>query len=523
MHLLRAEIIRLGDNDNITIARAKLSAIDARRIIFVIPSRLSHINQRLHLILLLRECRHRGIVFSLVTKDKDVIFEAHNLGIPAFPSISLAQKKSWRRGHIYRSESHLNLFAQMDSAARKNLFTNPFSFRKIHSNFYERQIKLNSNIINLEQLHDNSRLKSIVFLISIICFFICVGVFIPGANIVIDMKKISQDLPLTLSASPDVISPGLSGELPAKSISIVLDGSKEINSTGTLNLPDKNATGEVLLINLTEEPIRVSTGMVVLTLSQPPVRFTIQQSIDVPPGDDNGVRVSIRALDAGKNGNVEADQIKAFEGETGLYLIVTNPEATYGGEDRKIPAPSETDFQKLKMQILKELNEIAASELQLSLAEGNRLIPATVKMDSIVEEHVEPAIGSPADKLFLALKVKYDAWYIKEEDEKSVAQLVLNANLPAHVVPVQDSMKIVPMSEPQVKGNSVTWLVMASQLIRQEWLSSQLFELTGKKVNEAELLLSSNYDLEQQPEIKIFPPLWRRMPFLIFRFTIEVK
>lgn len=500
---MKTTIVQLAAEDDLISVQDKISWGESSRVLLVWPWRGHPALERpLDLLLLLRHCQRIGAQLALVTQNPTVKIQAGELGIPVFKDISQAQRLAWRRPRKqprwHLPEGRQPMKAQVLRSQQANL-----SMRKGQPVW----------------------LRIGWFFLGVAAVLALILFFVPSAVVRLHPARQSQHLVMGVWASPQIQSPNPSGGLPAQALDVVVEGRDQANSSSFALVPEDYATGEVQLKNLTDQVVEVPAGSGVMTLDRPPIRFVVTQAVQVPAGPGKTAVATVRAEAPGSQGNLAAGRIEAIEGPLGLRLTVQNLESTHGGTDRSTPAPSESDYQALREQLLIKLQENALMELKSQLAPGQRLLDETLRRGAVIEETRQPLPGQPGERLQLAMRVEFEAWAIQEADLQQVAKAALDANRPAGFQPVPNSMKITFASPPQLSQASaaevgaspttVRWQIRLERTLEAGWSDADIANaLRGRTVDEAGQFLQSRLVLAGPPEISLSPSFWSRMPYL---------
>ena len=506
---MKTYIIRLENEDDIIFVQDKISWSKANRVLLVWPPHGRILERRLDLLLLLRHSQEIGAQLALVTRQSNVISLARELGIPVFESIEKAQRTPWRKPRTQRA-------GQIPERRRLRDTTRLRSAREALEHPKEPRLWL----------------RILMFGLGIGAILALGLFFVPSAEVRLTPMRKPQQITLNVWAGPEIQTPHPSGGIPAQVLSVTVEGRDQSPSTSVTLVPDGYATGAVQLRNLTDQPVDVPEGSVMVTLSHPPIRFSVTQPVQVAAGPGKTVIAPIRAEAPGSESNLPAGLIQAMEGPLGLRLVVENIDPTWGGTDRTSPAPSESDYRSLREKLLIKLQESALADLKSNLSPDQRLLVGTLRREDVVEETREPSQGQPGDQLQLAMRVTFDAWVVKDADLQTVAVAGLDANLPSGFQPVPDSLKITFIDEPQLDPPGIesqqpggatraSWRVDAERTLEAGWTDLALFNaLRGQTLSGAREVLQSGVALAEPPEITVYPAFWQRMPYLPARITL---
>ena len=176
-------------------------------------------------------------------------------------------------------------------------------------------------------------------------------VLLPSATIVVTPRpEPVTPVELTVVADPAATQPDpAAGVVPAEEITIPVSVDDEFPATGK-RVELTKATGTVRFEN--RDPTstnRIDEGSIVRTASG--VRFRTDVQLIVPRAELVGLTifparasVKVTAVDGGPEGNVEPGTIVIVPpGENGLFLKVTNPEATTGGSREEFTRVTQQD------------------------------------------------------------------------------------------------------------------------------------------------------------------------------------
>jgi len=499
---MKTSLIQLEHHDDVISTRDKISGSRSARILLIWPERGNILNRKLDLVLLQRFAQKIGGQIALVTSEPDIRFNAAGLGIPVFETAEAAQKRPWRRSRnlrrrvaVRRERKDVNLEELRSRIPRKNL-----------------------------DKDENRVVRYAAFVVGMMAALTLILFFLPSAQVKLALAEQDQTLNLGIRANPNISSPDLSGELPAFIKTVVVEGQDEIPSSGQSILPDKTASGSVSLTNLTEQPVDVPAGTVVLTNSDPAIRFQTTQDVIIPAGSGKTAAVSLQAVQPGTSGNVAASAIQALEGTVGLSASVTNPEATSGGTDQLDAVPSNGDYTALHDKLVQTLRQTALKELQNGLKPDEQLIVSSINLTKVQQESRQPAEGQPGDRLNLTLRVEFTGKYYRQGDLQAIANQSLDADLPKGFGQVSGSLTITSLNTATQDGENTRWQIKASRKIRQDWSSDYLAQaVAGKTKAQAYQIIQSSLKLKSPPVILTTPGWWSRLPYLTFQIKVVAE
>ncbi len=508
---MKTQIIQLEPHDDIYSARDKMGWGQTARILLVWPTRGRVLDRRLDLILLKRHCAELGSQLALVVRYPGVRYHAVSLGIPLYNSIRKAEKDHWRPDRKRRIQLPLTIKRQSSELWRKRRI--PMQLEGLREAAHPHTARW--------IVHPFTRVAA--FTLGVLGVLAIAALLVPSADIQLTPERRGEAITISVAANPEFQDVDLSGVVPARWETVIVEGRGEIPTSGSIPLPDNFARGNVTLTNLTDQTIPLSVGLVVTTLADPPARFATTASAIVPPGDE-GVSVPIEALAPGSGSNVPAESILAIEGPLGLQLTAINPTPTSGGKDRAVPAPDEQDYEQLYEQLYETLAESAYQEISAKLGDDDLLISEVVELIQTHEKSYTPAEPAPSDQLQLVLRLEFQALMTSGEDLRELGQAALETNLPESFLPDPATLELNNLSKVSLDEDDLTanWRMRAQWQINAQLDHTQAIKLAiGLPPAEAAQQLSEKLPLQEPAQISPQPSWWPRLPFLPFRISVE--
>ena len=511
---MKTQIIQLEPHDDVISARDKMVWTQTNRILLVWPARGRILARRLDLLLLQRHCYALGAQLALVTRDGEVRANARSLGIPLFKNERKAQENYWRRPrHSYKpARKKINLL---------------FEEERVSAVEFEDQrettpARLERPGQTLNPLPLPARFG--FFTLGVMALLSIAAVLFPSAHIELIPEVQTQTVAISVKGSDSVDRVNLSGLVPIRELSVIVEGHETLTPTGTAQTPVDAARGEVRFTNLTDQTIDVPPGTIVMTPGAS-VRFATQREGRVAAGVGESLEVPVIALTPGSAGNLAADRLQLLQGELGASLTATNPQPTSGGRDSPSLAPTALDRSRLKNQIVPTLEQAALQEINAGLAPGDLLISPQPRLLNTIEEIYDPADSQPASVLNLTLVQEYQAMIISGEDLRDLASAVLEANLPDGYVQVPETLQLELLDSPVIGDDGTAELELRAQQQVQARLSpSHAVNLSlGLTPSAASERLYTNLPLELSPQISMNPEWWPRLPVLPFRILVSTE
>jgi hypothetical protein len=494
---MKTHVIQLEPHDDLISIRDKMDWAKAQRILLLWPHGRDVSVRPLDLALLQRHAVALGAELGLVTHSGDIRRVARQLAMPVFDTSAEAQRGIWLVRRKPKPERKLR---RTDLRALRAEARQPDP---------------------LEPRTPLARLG--VFASGVLSTIVLMALFLPSARIDLSPTTHTQSITLPINASPGVTSVFLSGNLPAHSIEVTVQGSKSAKPTGAVQSPDKPAQGVVRFRNITDKPLTIPVGTVVRTLDEPGVRFATQVEAAVEGGSGKTADAAVSALDFGTIGNLKAGEIQAIEGSLGLDLTVTNPEPTSGGTDRSRLAPNADDRARLHDALMIELGQQALDAMRRQLASGDVLFPDTLTATDTLVETYTPVEGQVADELSLTMQAAFQAYYAAEDDLAYLAHSALDAALPPGFEPDSNSLKLAPASALfSGPDGSTRFQLRIERAIRARIDPGLVMRLVrGRLVTTASERLTATFTLAKLPQIEMSPSWWPWLPMVPFRITVN--
>ena len=501
---MKTQILQLEPHDDVISTRDKMGWGQAARIVLVWPKKERILLRRLDLQLLQRHAQQMGAQLALVTSDPDVRYNARQLAIPVFKNQRQAHSPRWRAGRrpfrsIQRRKPRPDLLAlrQQLHPAQPAWYSQPLVRRGLH-------------------------------VLSLCAALALLALFLPGARIVLYPQTQLQEIQFNVSAGTSVRTVNVTGDLPAHQISIIVEGSDQIKTSGSVMVAEKASQGLVEFTNLTDERVSVPAGTVVTSLpegSREPVRFSTSTSAQLSPGGTSLVKIV--CLVAGKRGNLPVGEIRAIEGALGLKLSATNPTPTSGGSEQPAAAPTATDAQELFKRLVEALDKAALQELQKAARQQNGLpVEASLSMTSILEEVYTPrpddgAFTQPAQHLNLQLRLEYQALLVADQDLQEISTRILDANLPQEFEPLPETLTFEHLSSPALdEALTARWRMVSRRQLQALVDAEQATRLArGLTLPQAKQILEDRLNISDV-DIQLAPSWWPRLPWLAFRIQV---
>ena len=470
------------------------------RILLVWPNQVNQLDHNLELNLLKRYANRLGAQLALVTHITEVRFSAQQVGIPVFSSLQRAQRTQWQ------GEKHRNI-----DLRKNNQRLNPENLRQlIHP--------------KPSAWPDHPWVRILSFLVSVVAVF-ALGIFIvPSATVVLTPQVENQSIILSGSSDPSFTEINLSaGSLPTFSQEVTVEGRDSLTVSSSMIIPNQEAHGDLRFTNISDHNIDLPAGIFVTTMGNDPVRFSTssKEIIVVAPGES--VILSAQATEPGTSGNLPADTLQVIESQIRLDMTVTNPNATHGGTNASVPAPSTQDFKLLRERLESKLRQVALAELQSGLSNNDTLISSSQKIIKVIEEKFSPPVGEPGKELSLYLRLQFQIRIVSGEVLRNLVTPIMDANNSKDYSPIPGTFVFSYISIPTLgPDGSTQWSMLAERKIQANIPKSQVIDqIKGKSVSRAANRLHESLPEVREIQISLTPKWWPLLPFLPMRIHID--
>jgi hypothetical protein len=519
---MKTQLILLETHDDVISIRDKMSWAKTPRILLVWP-RKGRVDVRpFDLALLRRHATSLGADLGLVTRDSEIRAAARRMDLPVFSKAGNAQRKIWP----------LRVTVHPERRASTSLSRRP----PVGSTGTSHTLSTSSPRLDLRAVRaalpspawfadQSAAVRLFIFSLGVLAVLIIPLFFIPSAEIRLDAPTRPQSVEIDVSAEPDVTQVSLAGVIPSRLLTFDFELSDSMRASGETVAPNQAAEGGVRFTNLAAAAVEVPEGTVVLTLSNPPVRFATLEVTQVPLGSGSIAYARVRALALGSTGNVPVAAVTAFEGPLGLSLGVINLSPMRGGADLTTVAPTDADRQTLHNRLLATIQAQAKGRLAAQLQPGDVVFASSLVLSKILDETSTPKPGEPGGKLTLTMRAEFRAHYAAAADLEQLAASALDASLPPGDEPVAASLQVSAVSPLFGNADGLTrWRMRASRMLRARIDPAQVISIAqGKTAARARGLLQEAFGLESAPQISIQPFFWPWLPSLPFQIKITSR
>ncbi|MBX3064523.1 MAG: hypothetical protein KF726_16200 [Anaerolineae bacterium] len=516
---MKLQIVQLEPYDDTTSIKDRLSSVKADRVLLVWPKRKSArlLQRKLDLVLIQREAERRKARLALVTADPDVIDYARELNITVFNSVRQGQQPGvWKQP--------LNKVF-VERADRPEGTPDPFELRLIASRLRK---------LTPQERRNRLILRFGAILLLLVTLVSTAVVVLPGAEVVIHPAQSQIDDVALITADPQASAIDYDqGIIPALVQVIDVETSASIPTTGVTDVANSLASGTVIFTNQTNDEITIPAGTVVFSTGRDPARFRTINDVIVPAGVGSTANTNIQALEdtSGTKGNIEPNLIINIEGPLNDVLGVRNPDFTRGGSVRPQGIVTQADYNNLLPLARDKIRQVALTQFSARLTSGQIVVPESIQIaPGATEETTYSAfIGDPVETLTLTLRTRVRALVIDQQFARDAAFASLSRQVRLQQTRILDlnsvTYQLTAVRPPDANGRVLLTMAVSGRIYTQIDAERARQRISGSSISAAIDALNRDWVLDplRPPEIRVFPGIFGRLPFLTTRITIVIR
>jgi hypothetical protein len=312
----------------------------------------------------------------------------------------------------------------------------------------------------------------------------------------------------------------LGGKIPAKTVAKTTEFTVETVTTGAKVIGIAPATGVVILINRSNQPVVIPQGTVLIGTNG--IRFRTVKNVlapkkstrlryGIPVGEEYGkVEVAIIAEQKGAQGNLPVKSITKIVGKLQNYLQVVNLKPTVNGADRRIAVVAPADVEKGTTEATRQMRLTAVDELAVLVDAGYLFFPELVNVQALTLRSSPPVAGE-ATTLKTVLKYKATVVAPSLAGIHKYLASCLESNLPPNFKTTNEAVKLVSAQVLTADTPNVQLHLVGAANLRGVLSPSKVRELIkGKSIGEAKKLLTqqnevADFTIETDPGRNTLP------------------
>ena len=509
------KIIYLDTDDDIISICDRLEWANARQVLFVLPTTGAVLQAGLELVRLRRYADRIRIEIGLVTADGDIRRQATALGIPTFKTIDRAEidRRGWWRGRRRRERVGVPTVGGGWEQAKNG--------RKPIDDDDPTEAS------QVQGWQWGVRYAAILLFCAIISLLYVGFVYaVPSATITLHPETVPLRVERQIVADPTLSEINFqSSLLPARLLVSEISWQAEVETTGTVDVPNAPARGFVLFTNLIAQPVEIPANTRVSTADGSNVVFQTVEAITIPDVVGSTAEIEVIAVEPGPQGNVAAGVVTQVEGALATQVEVRNVDGMTGGGLRQQPAVSEADQARLRSQVEQFLRALAASEMEAQLTEHEFLTRDSLRIARVLEQTYSHSVGEQASRLTLAMRVEMHGTAVNTNEASGLAYEGLAAQVPPDFTLVPDSIRF---ENGNVVGTDdagrVTFVMIADATAAANLdLIDSTHQIAGQEREIAAVYLQDVLPLAKRPSISTWPIWFNRVPYAEARIEFEME
>lgn len=343
---------------------------------------------------------------------------------------------------------------------------------------------------------------------------------LPSATVRVQpsLERLEFTVPMRASLAIDQKDDNV-GLIPGRYVSATRELRRSAPATGRERRPTTKATGVLLAANQTQESVRVPAGTVVRTGTGQDISFVTLDEVIVAPDSQFQQAIRIEAVEAGDDGNVDADSITSIEGAYGFQLLVTNPRPTGGGSSELLPVVAPADQNLLQAQLMAEAEASAWETLAPELREGEWLpqVGLDVELDWTATDFFT---AEETEEVTMTMMVNISGVALDTADMVSFVIASLARETPAggRLLPASLDLSLEP--NPVWTGAELSFEVSAAVDFVREIPEAAIRRAVAGLTPEDALRQLQQYAFMAEPELELSPAARDRLPRLPTRIRV---
>jgi len=514
-------VIHLAHGDNMTVVQARLRAVPhtlrgtGRQAVVVVPGGTRLFRREVDFALLLRCVAAQGLAVALVSHDPQVRTLARRYGLPVSGSVGRAQKKVRSLAQKGRAKEREPGRALREQQRRESPGLSTWRGSRKTRGGWEEWLLL-------------------LVLILGAALAVAGGVLLvwPQATVTVVPAGGALEQQVQLIANPSIeLVDEEAAEIPARLIRTEFKGQAQVSTLTRQDAPDAKATGQVVFINRTSEPMEVARGTMVVTSGGTTIKFATVEKASLAAEVGSVAWARIEALAPGPSGNVGPFLInRVAEAALTLKVRVANEQPTEGGSVKQVGVVTAADKERLRAMLLQQLHQKAHARLESELA-PQEFLPVESVSVVVLDETYDHLLGEADDFVGMTMRVRARGIVFDLAQAQRIACAVLERAVPAgrvlqpgsfHAEVVQAAMAV---PDPGEEGQSPrVQLVMKARGWTEATITpGRVITLVqGKSIPDAVAELQANLPLKEPPSLSVEPEWWDRVPWLPFRIRVIV-
>ncbi len=504
---MATQTVYLDEDDDIVSIRDRLDWVREQRVVLVLPDEGDVLTDYLDLTLLRRYGDDLRLEIGLVTIDSRVSGQAKHLGFPIFRTVEDSDKS--RRGW-WRSRRRLDYIARPVQIERED----------------RREIERRKQARPKWRRWMVRYLAIVLYILTLAFLFVAAVYAIPGAVVTFKPELLPIFVTRQIVADPQLETVSFGGSsVPGRVLRSVQEWQAEVDTTGLIEVPDTPSRGSVVFINQIDRPVTIPAGTRVSTSAGQRVIFQTMETVKVPEGPGASAEVEVVAIEPGLEGNVSKNLVNRIEGSLSLQLQVRNLDSIEGGSVRPELAVSESDLERLKLQVMDQIEALALADMEDQLGDNEFLAADSLRVVHVFHETYSHFPGERTRKLAVDIRAAIEATAVDETQAVELIYDELRSAIATGYELVPDSLRFRSGNVLGVdtEGRVTFEMIGEGQLAARLGLDEEIERIAGREKGQAQAYLYERLPLRDYPSIQTWPNWFNRIPYLPVRIQTEIE
>lgn len=504
-------VVDLQPDDDRAALRRRLDAVYGGRVAVRLPWDHPFLSRQLDFDVLRRHAGRNRLEVAIVSPDPERRQLARACGLAVFPTVEAACAAERWNGH------------------------DPESVVPPPRHWWESEVDLDRRWDRPEPTwlgHVKRGVRSGIFLLVVAVLASSAYVIGPRAEVTLVPSGTMLSVTVPVWVDPEAeaeqhLGAGRGGVIPARRVGLEIEGSSEVETTGTASVAAGRATGEVLFTSLLAQDYVVPAGTIVRTSSTSyPIRFRTTSDVVVPA--DGQALAGIEALDE-RTGNVGALQINRVDGIVGSAVRVINPAPTTGAEPTEVAVVTQADYDRVRERLTQELLNDVHHELH-RLLEADEFLPRqSLRVESVPKKAYSRFVGEQADTVDLTMRLLVSGQAVDIGAVEDIAYQELLQSTPSGHQLIDADFELGSVSDAEDGPGWFAVSVTGHGYAAAALSAGQVVDaVRGQRLPDARAELLDRFPLAEPPRFALWPEwpgglAWlERMPLLAVRINVNV-
>lgn len=485
------QVINLTPEDTIASVRERMQRAQAPRLILVPPPRSDLLRSPVSMKLLRRHAERMHVELAIISGDHTTQETARLVGIPVFSRLEHSRRSTAR------------MLPTTDDAT---------AVARPGRRWWAVLLQVIGSLGGV-----------ILLALGVLVLAAGLAIVAPRATIELEpaARVVSARLSLRASTEFKTLDSG-KGQVPARPVQVIIEDVGQAETSGRKRAPDAAASGAVIFANRSLGAVTVPKGTIVRTSTGATVRFATEEEGVLPAGAFASVRVKVKAVEPGPEGNVKAGTVNMVEGAIGFQVNVLNDADLAGGTQKDTRYATAQDRNALRDAIVQKIRANSLGQLQ-KLLSADDLLPAETLNVVVNDASFDKNLGEEASILTGRVRATVSGLVISGEGLARLMSLSVVDQVEPGFEVLPETISYGTPSNVRFEGGVATLQVEASARSQAQIDPNAVRSaVVGQPVAGIEELLLRRFRLARTPDVTVAAGPLKRMPFLESRITVDI-